>query len=262
MSADKHKTLQIQLKKDNEANKIFKFMTGISKNVYNTVIYVYTIYTRYKSEIYKHLEARIDSGKIKNTTDIHSCILDKLEYFYNLHSKEDSVINENHNKIYKELIDLLDDDYLTNYNFDRIKKKIMRKKKKFTYSNKYEFEFIINHIMKNMYMKNYAKTVYQMKNKIPFTINDEEFLENVKNKECLFDTNLPDPKNSDKIKEIGKVQADKNIIKKFLYENLGENRYKLPADIIGNIINKAFNNLYLFSPKFSYKNFLIMFLSA
>ena len=51
----KKRTLSLFLKKNKDLNLIFKFMGNISKNIYNTTIYINSIYGKYKEVIYENI---------------------------------------------------------------------------------------------------------------------------------------------------------------------------------------------------------------
>jgi len=120
-------------------------------------------------------------------------------------------------------------------------------KKNISHNNKYEFEFIVNSILKSIYLKNYNKTIYQIKNKIPITICDKDFIYNVKNNENLFDkSNDIDYKKKIENDLKIKLKSDQNIVTRFIYKNLGENKDEIPSDVINNIIKNAFANFNSF----------------
>lgn len=227
--------------KFSDTYKIFMFMSNVSKNIFNCYVYVDNIYRRYKEEIFTMLQTFLQIEKNQDELLIEQFIQDKLEFFYNLHSKKDSVIKKNNDIIYKSIIDCLSGDRLNNFNFDILKTLVIAKNVDLKYSNDhpYEFKFIVDHILKSMYLHNYNKILFQLHNKIPIN-NSKEFIEDVKKNICKF------PKKESIKKDIEKtydITSDHNIICKFLRGHMMDNYEKLPSDIIGNIMNKVFDNM-------------------
>jgi hypothetical protein len=90
----KKKTYSVFLNPDRYINNIFKYMAGISKNVYNTTVYIYSIFIKYKSEIFKTLFDELNSRKKKQNFNIDIRLHDLLLYFYTLHSDTNSKIKK------------------------------------------------------------------------------------------------------------------------------------------------------------------------
>jgi len=241
----KKKTLSIML--NNNQNFIFKFLSVISKNTYNTTIYISSIYIKYKDEIYRYAFTEYLKHKSSNKKDFfYEKIYEKFEYFYNLHSSENSVIQKNNNFLYSKIIEKLKSENLNNQNFHKIKNQIMLENlDKIKFSNEFEFEFIIEQILISMYRKKYNLTSYEMLNKIPVT--HEDFIEIVKSNTNMFPLKKS-IKDSMKflIDSGGKLLSDENIITRFIYKHLGDNKDKIPSDLICNIIKKAFQNFNSF----------------
>ena len=275
------KTLSLFLNNyvNKEFNSILRHMSTISKNVYNTTIYIYNIFYKYKEEIFKHVYDVIllqqnaptkTTKTIKNIDDVHSLIYKQLDFFYQLHSKKDSVIKCNNDFLYNKIKEKLHNNPLHNNNYNTIKNDIINENKhNLQYSNKYEYEFIIENILKNIYTNNYNRILYYIINKIPIngkivvfndnknktkkqpqkTDNPQQYhglITDVMNKQNLF-------VKKDSIKtyilameEYAELSSDQNIITRFIYTHLGDNKDKLPSDIINNIIPKAFNNMSSF----------------
>ena len=179
----KKKTLSIFLNKIKE-NNIFKFLSGISKNIYNTTIYISSIYYKYKEEIF--FKAYSDY-LYKNLTEkqFHDKVYEYFKYFYDLHSKKDSLVKINNNILYEKIIEKIKDINLNNGNYKTIRNEIFFENLfSVEFTNKYEYEFIIDDILMTIYKKKYYLTEYQIKNKIPVTFID--FIDIVKNKKNLF----------------------------------------------------------------------------
>jgi len=128
---------------------------------------------------------------------------------------------------------------------------------------------IVDGILKYMYNANYFNLKYQMDNKIKFTINCKQLIKDVKtgnhlelnfykyeegiktkifelvkslirNKNKKESDNNPD-KLKNEIDENGdsSLTSNENIIGRLIYSNLGDNKDKLPSDVISNIIKKS-----------------------
>jgi len=244
------RTFSIFLKKHYELNNIFKFMGNISKNIYNITIYIYNIYRKYKEDIFTDIIKLINDKIIDDEESLYAEIQLQIKYFYDLYSNNNSNIKINNDIIFSAIKEKLNGNYLTHLNFNEIKEYLL--KIKLISNNKYEREFIINSILRSFYLKNYNRTLYEIKNKKPTNIQDVYFIDHVKNNGCLF------PK-KDSIKEQLKncnfltedLQSDQNIVTRFIYRNLGNNYEKLPSDVICNIIKKVFDN---FSSYFKLKD--------
>jgi IS605 OrfB family transposase len=253
----KKKTLSIFLNK-NVHNSIFKFLSKISKNIYNTTIYISSIYYKYKEEIFFEANNNYLNDKLSEE-QFYEKIYANFQYFYNLYSKEDSLIKINNNILYKKIIEKIKNINLNNDNYKIIRNEIIFENLgsvKFT--NKYEYEFIIDSILISIYRKKYYLTEYQIKNKIPVKFID--FVDIVKKRKNLFPYNksikeniiignfnelfLENNNKNDKDEIIVKTKllSDENIITRFIYKNLGENYDKIPSDLICNIIKKTFGN--------------------
>jgi IS605 OrfB family transposase len=235
-----HKTISIYLRNDDSINKILNFMGSISKNVYNTTFYIYTIYMRYKHCIFKNVIDRIKDKEI-STEKFYKYVQAEIKYFYDLHSKKDSVMKSNNDFLYKKIKEKLNKIELVDSNYFKLKNEVfIENKKLIKHHNQYEYKFIIDTIFKSIYIKNYKLTTYELSNKIPCTIKNINFINLVKGKITIF----PDSKSiKSNIKQFGTLQGDQNIITRFIYKHLGENINKLPSNIILNIIAKAFDNI-------------------
>lgn len=235
-----HKTISIYLRNDESINKILNFMGGISKNVYNTTFYIYTIYMRYKDCIFKNVIERIKDNKI-STEKFYELVQMEIQYFYDLHSKKDSVMKINNEFLYKKIKEKLNGTELVDINYFQLKNEVfMENIKSIKHRNLYEYKFIIDSIFKSIYIKNYNLTVYELYNKLPCTIKNKEFINLVKGKIVMFPV-IKSVKSN--IKQFGALQGDQNIITRFIYKHLGENINKLPSNIIINVIAKAFDNI-------------------
>lgn len=122
----KKKTFSSYVKNSDDLNNIFRHMGTISKNVYNTTIYINNIYLRYKEDIFKNVIAKNIADKDKFYEEVNS----QFEFFYNLHSKKDSVIKTNNSILYGIIKDKVKNDKLSNSNYAQIRNTLHRMNKK------------------------------------------------------------------------------------------------------------------------------------
>lgn len=251
------KTLTIEQKFSKNELKVIKFMTNISKNIFNSTVFYHSIFIKYKNNIYKDLYVFIKQNKIKvYDSTIDNKLYELYEKYY-LHYCAIKNDLENNNKIiYQHIIDKITNKkiIITNNIYTKFKDIIMaellsNQNIKITLETKYElFDSIIETILKSLYNKNYFLTKYQIRNKIPVTINNYNLITSVKNNKYLFDTNNTTNKTFnykpviEKLFE-QKLKSDQNYISRFTYRHLGKNIHLLPMDVIGNIIDKTFDSI-------------------
>src|SRR5690606_37206498 len=86
--------------------------------------------------------------------------------------------------------------------------------------------------------KNFNNTKNELINKKQITINDNSFINDVKNDRCLV-IKTSRHKLKDKIAEITNinVKSDQTLVGNFTYSHLGDNKKYLYKDVIRNIIN-------------------------
>ena len=244
-SNDSYKTFSSFIdNKDSHIIHVLKHMSAISKNIHNITIYIYTIFLRYKELIFKQIDDDIEYKKIKNINEAVCKFNAMFGEFYDLHSQENSKIKSNHDVFYNIVINQLNGKHLINSNFSKLKKQIMSKCKldhPNEFNNKYESTLIIERILKNLYLKNYYNTLKEIKNHEPVTINDDDFINDVKNDICLFDEES-NKLNITKRKGFKDFPSNENLVTRFIYTKLGENKEKIPSDMIINIIAKVFKN--------------------
>ena len=250
----KMKTFSVEINSRNSPfYNIFKFMGRICKNIYNSTLFVYKIYLLYKNLFLNDIYKDICSDTTHTVDYVNFAIFNKLEYFYNLHTKKDSLIKHNNNILYKRIINKLESIQLNNNTYNDILQQIINENADIKFNNDYEYSFIINHILKNIYLKKYNKILYQIKNKIKIDSKDDIFIEQVKNGDNIFPP-IPNyfklikekfTKETDKqnvIKE-PKIKSIHNIIRKFVFTKLDVNSKSVPAHVIYGVIEKVFNNI-------------------
>jgi len=183
------------------------------KKYYNEYLNNFQLSKTNNNIIYEH---------IKNKINNYNIILNSS----NIKSFNDTVINELYNKI------------------------------TFNSKNK-EFVFIdiINRIIKSFYDKAYFLLKYQLLNHIKLSFYDNQLIDDIKNNNYWYD-NLIVINYKEKIENEFELylKSDQFIYKTFVYENcLGDNKIKLPADIILNIIDKYYEAIKSYYAKLAKK---------
>ncbi len=255
------KTLVVNYKFSKSELEIIKFMSKVSKNIYNITIFCYSVFCKYREDIYEELYRYIDSLNIdiKKSTDKYIELVEqKLQHiFENKYNTFVSIKNniENNNKIiYQYIINKIKNEniLLNNNNYYDFKNNITNdllknREIKFDNNNNDElFYLIIDRICQSIYNRNFYNIKYKLINKIPIEINDNEFIEQVKNKLYLFkekeDMHVNFKKKiTDEFKL--KLKSNRNYVSRFIYKHLNENTGLIPSDVIINIINKAFESI-------------------
>ena len=147
--------------------------------------------------------------------------------------------------------------YLINDNYYAIRSIIiydmLKNNKKVIYNDENKQEVvidIIDRILKSFYNKNYYRTKNELINKKPITIQNNRFIEQVKNEKYIikqkkyinYKQKITDLLNKDIVEKDKKVTllSNNNIIGRVTYKRLGDNINMLPSDLIINIIQKAY----------------------
>jgi IS605 OrfB family transposase len=178
-------------------------------------------------------------------------ILTRLKIYYNIYSNSKQLIDTNNNIIYGHIKNKLNNIILNSSNIKLYYNKITDELKNICHYDSANKEFvftnIIDRIIKSFYDKKYFYTRYQMLNHINLTYNDSQLINDIKNNNYYYET-INDINYKIKIetdfsnimpKDKTLFKSDQYIFKLFVYENcLGNNKNKLPADIILNLINK------------------------
>uniref|UniRef100_A0A6C0CCP4 Probable transposase IS891/IS1136/IS1341 domain-containing protein n=1 Tax=viral metagenome TaxID=1070528 RepID=A0A6C0CCP4_9ZZZZ len=238
-------------------NKIFSFMTGESKNIYNTTIFHTNIFLRYQNIIFKELSGLVDNKKIVNIKKFDEMFYEIYDKYYNKFLEIKNSLDNNNNIIYKHIKNYLDDNeiYIVNDNykkiFDTMVKQISRLNVLIIPHKKHNDELFIDlvrNILKSIYTKNFDKFKHCIINSIPCPHNDTIFIEQVKNGDFLFsDDDTENYKQilknhplfvrtkDDKNKET--IKSNQNYIARIVYKYYTD--CKIPSDLMCNIIAKA-----------------------
>ena len=170
--------------------KQFNYLGKISKNIYNSSIYCIQIFNKFKNKIFKKLYFNI----IKDINiDSSEFIKNKLIYYHSLYSNLNNYIKNNNNYIYKSIITELNNYniIIKNSNINNIIEYFIWKFK--TDSNIYldniNNDLLLNDIVISMirskYKYNYNKIKNEMLNHKPYTIYNNEIINDIKNNNIL-----------------------------------------------------------------------------
>lgn len=230
---------------NNRHTQIFRELGKISKSVYNLSIYSIQIFNYFKIELYSHL---YDKLLIDKSIDTDSYIKNELIKYFDLYSSINKHIMSNNNYIYKYIINYVNNNNIVikNSNYDNVKEYIFN-----TLSNDQNIftnqindnllrDDIINRIVNSIYTKNYRKTENEMLNHKKYTINDQEIINDIKNKniknftiENTYKKRIFDELNIE-------LKSDQNYIGRLVYAKLGDLDGKLNSTMIGSLISKAY----------------------
>ena len=133
----KIKTLSM-FSKNSNSNNIFKFMTTISKNIYNSSLFVYFIYARYKNIFLKEIYDDMCNNKIVDVISINNTIYNKLDYFYNICTHKYSLTKANNNELYKRIIKKIETTLLNNDTYQNVLNDIIKENIDIKFNNYYE----------------------------------------------------------------------------------------------------------------------------
>ena len=246
----KLKTVQVLLNK--KYNNIFNEMTTISKNIYNSCVFCDKIFNLFKKQIYKdfynsfelHLGKRIYKEYESLCAQKFYCDIFVKVYkkYYDLYIKNKDLLIKNNNIIYSFIKATIGNNILNSYNTQYyINKIIVGLKNLLTYdetNKKLVFIDVVINIIKSFYNKTYFKTRYDLLNHKPLMFNDSILIDDIKKNNYFF-KNKKIEKDEDIVSK-----SEQYVFKCCVYEvGLNNNKNKLPADIILNIIDRYYNNI-------------------
>ena len=249
------KTLVVKHKFTKNELSVIKFMSNVSKNIFNSTVFCHSIFLKYKNNIYKDLYIHIKKNKIKKyDMSIDSKLYEIYEKYYLHYCNIKNDLENNNEIIYKYIIGTMTTKkiIMTNNTYKKFKKKITtdllsNKNIKITLTTKYElFDSIIDNIMNSLYNKNYFLTEYQIQNNIPVTINNNNLITSVKNNKYLLNDSKSNTINYKTIIEgifEEKLKSNQNYISRFTYMHLGKSGHQMASDIKINVINKTFDSI-------------------
>lgn len=250
----KVKLKTIQFIVNNKHKYIFDDMTTISKNIFNCCVYSNNIFYLFKNKAYQNLyiflkaikksELKKTYKKILINTDNTNLLLLKLKEYYDFYNENHQIMLANNKIIYDYVKSKTTNIILTSTNIKQFYETTINELVHivaFTEANKkFVFTDLVNKIIKSFYDKKYFLMRYQMINKIPFTFEDEQLKKDIINKYYYYDTiKTPDYKQKIQKRFNCELKSEQYLFKLFVYNYcLGDNKEKLPADIILNLIDK------------------------
>lgn len=244
----------IQFKIDKKHNKILDEMTIISKNIFNCCVYAYNVFYQYKNNVYEDMYNFFIEINKSELQEHHKKFLIKLnnmdlitsyyKKYYDIYSNNQQLIKNNNNIIYEHIKNKIGNVILNSQNIKLYYDEIIDELNRlitYDYKNKnIVFINIVDKIFKSFYDKKYFLTRYQLLNHIKFTFNDAQLIDDIKKKNYYYDKEVK-VNYKKKVETEFKVslKSDQYIFKVFVYENcLGNNKTKIPADVVLNIIDK------------------------
>jgi IS605 OrfB family transposase len=232
----KRKTLSNWLFLPSDQKKVINLMSHESKNVFNHYVFCCRLFNEYKRDIYKKLL------KIK-TNDINESIISELEKYYKVKTDNFDIIKTNNEIIYKYITE--QNPKIYHNDFDENLKKYKNECKKLTNIKILKehvdmtFNDIVYNILKSRYFRNYYKLKSELVNhKKPTDIVSKEFIDHVKSKTTIFDTDNYHEILKNKYLNKITLKSEQNLMRRFAYKTLSD--CHLPSDIIINIMDKCF----------------------
>ena len=174
---------------------VFDSLSMACKDAYNTSLYTYKFFEKYKNDTYFSLFIKTfnDIDSFDSYEKYNKLVLDTFKANLNDYSQNYKIIKSNSDIIYKTIIKHLNGSCLNNTNYydniNKVRENLLKNEliiiPKFA-QHEIFFTGIINSTFENLYTRNYFSIQYQIKNKIPITIEDPILIENVKNDEFLL----------------------------------------------------------------------------
>ena len=254
--------------KNKNDNKILNLMTQISKNIYNCTLYCYKIYRQFENNIYKDLLKYINTNKLSDylnfdinknekkkdnfIKEIEEKLYEIYDEYYKFYSLNKNFLDNNNKIIYTYIInDLINKkiviDKTNIFNLFNIYKNEIIKNENIIFNKQNEnlvIDNIIISILKSCYYKtinfinsllnkNQEKKIESKYNIIVESIKTNNFyIENINKYSKIIKNTLKIP-----------ITSVQNLIKYVSIRHLNENKEKIPADVIGNIIDKVYTNI-------------------
>ena len=245
---------------NNRTSGIISFMCDISKNIYNTSIFCHQIYDLFYNSIYARLlvfcqmqKRKMNSeptdDEKKNLLDtVHNKLILLFSEYHAFYCKHYKDIKNNsalilHYLICKNKLDPIVNSNYEQYIIDTCQFVMSNKYIVFSIDTYWMVKKYILEIINWLYLVNFKTTRNEIRNKMPVTIKNKIFIENVKSNMCLLNEESIDRnKNKLKIEKLLNIKlfSDQYIIKKATYAHLNDNKEYLPADVILNIIDKSY----------------------
>lgn len=234
----KYKTIHYEYRLDNKS--ILNNMSTTSKNIYNCCVYSNKIFSEHKNNIYKHIYYLLSKNKINNST-IESVFQKRFHNYYYLYTNNKTIFNNNNSILYNFIKDIIITEkiILNSTNIDNFKARIFIEAYHLVNFN----NNIINKIIKSFYSSCYYKIKNELINHKPLTYNDNILINEIKNNNFYYD-NYIDYKKKIEIDFDVHIKSDQLLFKNCVYNYcLGDNKEKLPADVILNLIDHYHQDL-------------------
>jgi len=268
--------------KNNITKQILDWMTKISKNIYNTTLFIYKVYKIYQNDIYKNvydyiieknLHINFINSPKKNKKDKKHIKYDKtakkeekhpdlvkietffygvFDIYYKSYIKNKLIVDSNNKIIFKYIINDINKNniVISNINYKQLIDKYLDNVIKldnvnYNKSNKsITIDNIVKSIIKSLYCKNYFYVQKQMKNSIKIDNKFIDVINAIKNNNYIYEDDDENYRNKI-INELNieKLSSIENFISRITYKYIGDNKEKIPSDVIINIISKAYSNI-------------------
>ena len=240
--------------------RIIDFMSHISKNIYNTAIYCHQIYDIFYVDIYTDLFDSLNenfSNKLE-TEIVHDLLFKIFNVYHSFYSNNKSTVDFINNFIQKTVFEINKKNPIINTNFMSVINSVFMQivkeiQKTSVMCHKY-FNLIQRRVYDEVswkYNENFTITKNEILSKKKCTINNKDFIDDIKNGFINLSTILDRSSYKKKISDEFKIdiKSDQFIIKKFTVNNLGNNLNLIPSDVTTNIIDRTFD---------CYKSFLAL----
>ena len=254
----KLKTIQYEYK--GTKKHIFNDMTIISKNIFNCCVFTNNMFAIYKNKMYKYIYKLLLTKQINCNHDFFDLSKSILNEYYKIYSDNYQLIKTNNNIIYNYVKSYINNNniILNNSNIEQFIIDIYKNVKKLVVYDKYNkylvLTYLIDKIIKYFYNKNYYKVKNELINHKPLTIYDKELIDNVKQDKYYFEDTYENYKTKLKIEYDIELKSDQYLFKMFVYDFcLGNNKNKLPADVILNLIDKYYEAIKSYYSKIKLK---------
>ena len=245
------KTMTIYIK-NREKVKLFDIMCNYSKKIYNTSLYCFNILKLFQPEIYKKFYKKLKREQIANNEFSYNNIFSNIfNKYHKLYSNNFGLCNKNNDIIYEHIKNELNNTILSSQNIDGFKIRMQKEAGKMVQFDADNKKMVLCNIVDNVIMSFYNKQFFTTKAELlshkPLSYNDGNLINDVKNDNYHYKTrNKKYNKYKRKIaKKLNiEVKSEQNMLKYVVYNHhLLENKDKLPADIIGNIIDKFYTSI-------------------
>lgn len=256
-SSLRSRTLSVNCPLGDNQYKIFKFLSHQSKNVFNYAMYIINVFHRYRNDIFKDVYQLLKDHYIKDITSLENHIYESIGSYMDHYTKIKKYLFANNKIIYSFVKDKLKDKLIVNNNFYSIKEKLIKqledsKLLEFNEDDKEEvFVGVLHNILFSFYCKNFYSTKDALLEHTPIGHKDKVFIEQVKKNDFLFKEKKINYRKSiiDYLQKNPDLniswKTNQNYLTRYIYRNMPD--FKLPSDVIGNIIKKTYESYQSYS---------------